>query len=354
MFGFAVILRLLLVLYSLWMDTNPLVKFTDIDYSVFTDAAMAVLQGSSPYSRATYRYTPLLAIMLTPNITIHPLWGKLLFCLCDIIAGLCINDILRHSRITDRQASLLTALWTCNPFVAVISVRGSAESVVVLFVLGTVWGIATRRWRLASVLFGLAVHLKIYPIIYAVPIWFGIDYATALPAKSKAFEYKFWSQRRFLFGVYSAFTFLVFTGCMYLLYGYEFIQETYLYHVIRKDHRHNFSIYFYELYLNYDSTHGHGFEAIASFLPQFGLVLALGVKYASDIPFACFLQTFAFIMLNKVCTSQYFMWYLCFLPLILPQSDLIGTNWKRGVSLLVAWIVAQVFLFLKIIETRAF
>ena len=91
-------LRLVLLLAGLWQDAHSRVRYTDIDYDVFSDAAAAIAAGGSPvcaavpdselttcssdspdlsgpqYERATYRYTPLLAWALLPNVWLHQAW----------------------------------------------------------------------------------------------------------------------------------------------------------------------------------------------------------------------------------------------------------------------------------------
>ncbi len=87
-------------------------------------------------------------------------------------------------------------------------------------------------------------------------------------------------------------------------YGDPFINETYLYHITRRDHRHNFSLYFYYIYLTYHKEVGQ-LVRIGTFLPQFVVVFWVGWKYAKkDLIYTVFLQTWAFVMFNKVCTSQ--------------------------------------------------
>ena len=75
-FGAAVVLRLALLVFGAFVDATQRVKFSDVDYAVYTDASALVLEGRSPFERATYRYTPLLAFLLTPNVLGFPSFGK--------------------------------------------------------------------------------------------------------------------------------------------------------------------------------------------------------------------------------------------------------------------------------------
>lgn len=43
--------------------------------------------GRSPFERSTFRYTPLLAALLLPNVALHSAAGKLLFCAADLFAA---------------------------------------------------------------------------------------------------------------------------------------------------------------------------------------------------------------------------------------------------------------------------
>ena len=79
----------------MFQDSTSELKFTDVDYRVFTDAARYIYKDGSPYERHTYRYTPLLAWMLIPNINVSPLFGKFLFCGFDIIAGHLIHAYVK-------------------------------------------------------------------------------------------------------------------------------------------------------------------------------------------------------------------------------------------------------------------
>ena len=59
-FSLALAIRLAIVFVTSFRETLGAVKYTDIDYEVFSDASKFVWQGGSPYERSTFRYTPLL------------------------------------------------------------------------------------------------------------------------------------------------------------------------------------------------------------------------------------------------------------------------------------------------------
>ena len=159
--------RLALLCYGVWHDAHMPVKYTDIDYVVFTDAARFMHEGGSPFLRATYRYTPVLAWMLQPNIWLHPAAGKAIFVAADLAVGWIIYDYGCSRGLGARTASAYAATWLFNPISINVSTRGNAEAVLSLLILGALHLLLRRRTVGAAILYGLAVHFKLYPIIYA-------------------------------------------------------------------------------------------------------------------------------------------------------------------------------------------
>lgn len=343
----SIAIRVILIIYSEWHDARSLVKYTDIDYRVFSDAASFLLhpgerniaQGplkswirlGDPYTRETYRYTPLLALLLAPNEWIHPSFGKYLFAACDIVNGLLIYRLTGATRYS--------ALHMLNPMVFSISTRGSSESVLSLLVLLTLYAALTDRWKTAAVMLGVSTHWKIYPGIYGVA-------CLAVLAKGNSIV----NWRGVSFGLLSVLTFGILGAGCYLVWGYPFLYESYLYHLHRLDHRHNFSPYFYLTYLTYpvgdpeDSRRLFSRvirSPLTSFLPQMTLVLGSGLalgRRKDDLVFAWFIQTAVFVIFNKVCTSQYFLWYLLLLPLLLPS---IHMSTRKAFTCLIVWVGVQ-------------
>ena len=300
------VFRLVLILYGEVHDRLMDVKFTDIDYRVFSDAASHVLNGSSPYERHTYRYTPLLAWLLVPNHILLYSFGKLVFITLDVLAGGVMYKMLRLQKMPERSAVLSCLLWLANPLTAVVSSRGNAESIMAFLILSCLFLLMRGKVSSSAVLYGLAVHTKIYPIIYCVPLMLNIGptpWVRATPTGLVIKWHLFVTPSRLKFAFISFATFLVTSSVCYLMYGWQYLHEALLYHVTRTDIRHNFSVYFYMLYLTQGTWVGP-FISLLTFFPQFLLVIMGGVKYHRDLPFCFFVQTFLFVTFNKVCTSQ--------------------------------------------------
>nr|CCA18245.1 predicted protein putative [Albugo laibachii Nc14] len=342
----AMLPRMLLILFGSYQDATMSVKYTDVDYDVYTDASRLVVDNfQSPFDRTTYRYTPLLAYLMTINIAINPLCGKILFAIGDIGVGLLLLKLLRLQGLRCSEAIKYTCLWLFHPFSINISTRGNADVIVVLLVIATVYFLLVKRTWMAAIFFGLAVHVKIYPIVYTLALLMFLDRTYDVNSQPLIASNARWAKpiqwinwNRFSFGIISGLTFLTLLLVFYHIYGYPFLYETYLYHLTRTDNRHNFSVYFYDLYLRYNTSAGLGLGLLA-FVPQMLTIVVISIRFGRDLCFSLFLLTYVFVIFNKVCTAQYFLWYTAFFPLILPYSA-ISFRWN-GLRLIIIWLGAE-------------
>ena len=225
-FAASIVVRAFLLAYGEWQDREFAVKFTDIDYHVFSDAARHVVEGRSPFLRPTYRYTPLLALLLTLNHYCFFSFGKVVFICCDLCAAVIIHQILVLRGVGKNRIVVSLSLWLLNPLTATVSSRGNAESVLAVLVLMTLYLVVCKRIYLSAVFFGLAVHVKIFPVIYALPLFSFIDdnFAVAntdlgstTSQKEQHVFQKFFSPQRLKFVFASAITFVSITFVLYLL-----------------------------------------------------------------------------------------------------------------------------------------
>lgn len=214
----------------------------------------------------------------------------------------------------------------------------------------------------AGVWHGMAIHAKLYPIIYT------LSFMTALmpPARTKNHSptaphrsmlrtllnliRRLLTLAPLLFGAAAVVTFVGLTYKAVQSYGEVALQQGLLYHFSRVDHRHNYSMHWYWIYLARDGGGGGGggddamMPVVGRLLlvPQLVLLLYSSLAVAPhNLPLALFVQTFLFVVHNKVITAQYFTWYLCLLPLCSSSFHL-----TRRVLLAVVILLASILVWL--------
>lgn len=342
----SIVIRILLIIYGEIQDSLSEVPYTDIDYKVVTDGARYVFKNESPFQRHTYRYTPLLAYCLVPNILLHKSIGKILFSIGDILVAVLIHKIIidEYTAIFQESSSALlhrlrrhlrafrnkvifrlptkyvlnakygALLWLYNPLTMVIATRGNGDSLTSLLVLITLWLLLKpvnnpKQYFIAGLVHGLAIHFRIYPLVFSLSMFL---YAGRT-------NQRIWNinLKQFYLVIGTVLSLTILTVYFYELYGTQFIYESYIYHLVRKDTRHNFSLYFYMQYLNADKSVTM-YEKCLTFVPQLIILIHSSFHFGTNrrsLPFSIFIQAFTMVTFNTVLTSQYFVWFLSILPL---------------------------------------
>ncbi|KPJ04848.1 GPI mannosyltransferase 1 [Papilio xuthus] len=344
-------IRLGLIVYGDYQDNYYDVAYTDVDYKVFTDAARHVLAGKSPYARHTYRYSPIIAYLLIPNIMLHKDFGKILFSVFDILLTIILKTLVENqlkSKEGGRISNYCSYFWLYNPLSIAISTRGNGDSVSCFFIILSIFFLQTDKVKslikyvLSGILLGISIHLRIYPLAFSFPMYLSLcEYKINRNTDLKTgFLALLPNKKQSLIALSCISTLVIMTYSMFLKYGYEFLFETYIYHLFRKDTKHNFSVLFYYSYLTMDELILDVVKHISQIFELFILFvisLSFGCE-AKTLPFALFCQSVILVAFNSVMTSQYFIWFLSLLPLVVHNLRL-----KPFVALLLSiiWFIAQ-------------
>lgn len=393
---YSIIIRLVLIAYGEVQDQISEVPYTDIDYRVVTDGAEHIYNGRSPFNRHTYRYTPLLAILLLPNIYLHRCFGKILFAAFDLVIAIIIKKIIvdefhlnQSSSIEDVKRKLLNGnkakirlsikkettsklfsstdrqkfermgnfaayVWLYNPLTMVIATRGNGDAITCALVLMSVYYLLKvqensskeneRNVIKCGLFHGLAIHFRLYPVFFSLAYFmFLSDMKSQINGAPSLVRCFLKPNRKQVLLVLSVFKVLIFTtGIFYMLYNYKFLYESIIYHFVRKDTRHNFSLYFYLQYLNSGAAKVNLLEKLLTVTPQLVLIILISFHFCrtrQTIQFALLLITFIMVTYNPVVTSQYFVWFLSLLPLTI--NNFRNLSARQVVILPSLWFIGQ-------------
>lgn len=315
------VVRLVLIGWSVVQDNWFRVRYTDVDYFVFSDAARLMFLGQSPYDRPTYRYTPLIAFLFVPNELFGSLlFGKLLLVVMDLATSHVLLLCCHLLGYKDGEWRVSIA-YLFNPLIINITTRGNSEAITILLLACSLLGLLQGRFGPSAVCLGIATHVRLFPVLNGVPI------ALFLLAKTGKFSAVVY------YGMVGALTVGFCTLLAFFWCGYEYLHHAVLYHASRVDHRHSLSLAFPSLYL---SPWSGPFlilpQLIVSFIPtiltffrtshppQHKLVRSIALQTAvQELQMCVFLiqeEIQVLVACSRVLTVQYFAWWLPFVGMV--------------------------------------
>ena len=182
----------------------------------------------------------------------------------------------------------------------------------------------------AYIIYGLWVHYRVYPIIF-LPLILVYEYRSCINQNRTKLIKRFVSM-----GVFAGGIFVFLLLAFYSLYGQQFLNEAYLYHSVRRDNRHSFSPFFYDIYLHYFEA--KPLRSLPVILFFFIIISNFSKRYS--IFYLQFLMTFAFVEFNTVITLQYYEWFWGSLFLVLPESRILTwKKYRKGFNLALQWFL---------------
>lgn len=189
-----------------------------------------------------------------------------------------------------KEGKVALFFWTFNFLGIIISTRGSADTIISFLVLLTLYLINKKQYTFAGLVYGFAIHFKIYPVILGLLICLYI------------------SKDQFIINlkvIKFAFNTLISLSSLsyyfYLKYGWTFLYESTLYHFVRTDFKHNFSPHFLFIYLSKDKQISLS-DSLVLFLPSIILVILISIRFREHLIFGCYSCLIIFVHLNKIWT----------------------------------------------------
>jgi GPI mannosyltransferase 1 subunit M len=80
------------------------------------------------------------AYICTINNFVHPLAAKIVFCVCDIVMGYILWEIIEYQSEKNKGNTIYyVAFWICNPLIVCLSTRGSNDNMTTLILFAAIY-----------------------------------------------------------------------------------------------------------------------------------------------------------------------------------------------------------------------